>query len=93
MRPDLLAPIRASTLVTTYVGSGDRYFVDAPFPIRMICTHTPTWGANGYSYRGDLIINASAFEGLWSRDDLEAFVAAMSDWLARHHGLRCEVIA
>lgn len=93
VRPDLLAPIRASTLVTTYVGSGDRYFVDAPFPIRTICTHTPTWGANGYSYRGDLIINASAFEGLWSRDDLEAFVAAMSDWLALHHGLRCEVIA
>jgi hypothetical protein len=93
VRPDLLASIRANTLVTTYVGSGDRYFVEAPFPIRHICTHTPTWGANGYSHRGDLILNASAFEGLWSRDDLDAFVAAMSDWLARHHGLRCEVIA
>jgi hypothetical protein len=93
VRPDLLAPIRANTMVTTYVGSGDRHFTDVPFPIRSICTHTPTWGANGYSYRGDLIINASAFEGIWSRGDLEAFVEAMSAWLARHHGLRCEVLA
>lgn len=93
VRPDLVAPLRANTLVTTYVGSLDRYFADAPFPIRAICTHTPTWGANGYSFGGALIINASAFEGLWSRADLEAFVGAMSDWLARHHGLACEVIA
>jgi hypothetical protein len=93
VRPDLVAPLRANTMVTTYVGSLDRYFADAPFPIRAVCTHTPTWGANGYSFGDALIINASAFEGLWSRADLEAFVGAMSGWLARHHGLACEVIA
>ena len=93
VRPDLLAAIRANTMVTTYVGSVDRYFTDAPFPIRNIITHTPTWGANGYSFGGALIINASAFEGLWSREDLEAFVEAMRAWLARHHQLRSEVIA
>jgi hypothetical protein len=93
VRPDLVAAIRANTMVTTHVGSLDRHFADAPFPIRTVCTHTPTWGANGYSLGGALVINVSSFEGLWSRDDLEAFVAAMSGWLARHHDLRSEVIA
>jgi hypothetical protein len=92
VRPDLVAPIRASTLVTTYVGTLDRYFEDAPFPVRAVRTHTPTWGANGYCFGDALIINASAFEGLWSRADLEAFVASMSAWLARHHGLSPEMI-
>lgn len=93
VRPDFLAPLRANTMVTTYVGTLDRHFADAPFPILHVCTHTPTWGANGYSLGGALILNASSFEGLWSRADLEAFVDAMSAWLARHHGLRSEVIA
>jgi hypothetical protein len=93
VRPDLVAPLRANTLVTTYVGTVDRYFADAPFPIRTLATHTPTWGANGYCFGDALIINASAFEGLWSRADLEAFVAAMSAWLTRHHGLAPQVIA
>ncbi len=93
VRPDLVAGLRANTLVTTYVGSLDRCLADAPFPVRTVSTHTPTWGANGYSFGDALIINASAFEGLWSRADLEAFVGAMSAWLARHHGLEPQVIA
>jgi len=92
VRPDLVAPVRANTMVTTYVGTGDRYFADAPFAIRTLRTHTPTWGANGFCFGDALVINASAFEGLWSRADLEAFVAAMSAWLARHHGLCPEIV-
>jgi hypothetical protein len=92
VRPDLVAKLRANTLVTTYVGTVDRYFEDAPFPIHTLATHTPTWGANGFCFQDALIINATAFSGLWSRADLEAFVGAMAAWLARHHGLRPEVM-
>ena len=93
VRPDLVAPLRANTMVTTYVGTGDRYFADAPFPIRTLRTHTPTWGANGFCFGDALVINASAFEGLWSRADLEGFVSAMGAWLRRHHDLHPEILA
>ncbi|MEO7733919.1 MAG: hypothetical protein ABIY55_23345, partial [Kofleriaceae bacterium] len=76
-RPELLARHRGSTLVTTYVGSIDRYLVGAPFPIRSFRTHTPTWGANGFAHAGDLVINMGAFDGLWRPDELDAFVDAM----------------
>ncbi|MEO8704415.1 MAG: hypothetical protein ABI867_30460 [Kofleriaceae bacterium] len=78
-RPELLAARRGSTLVTTYVGTIDRYLVDVPFPIRSFRTHTPTWGANAYTHAGSLVINMGAFEGLWRPDELDAFVGAMRD--------------
>lgn len=76
-RPELLSPRRGSTLVTTYVGTVDRYFVECPFPIRSLRTHTPTWGANALGFGGALVINASAFDGLWRPDELDAFVDTM----------------
>jgi hypothetical protein len=76
-RPELLAKRRGSTLVTTYVGTIDRYLVDVPFPIRSFRTHTPTWGANAFTHAGALVINMGAFEGLWRPDELDAFVDAM----------------
>jgi hypothetical protein len=82
-RPELLAARRGSTMVTTYVGSVDRYFVDAPFPIESLRTHTPTWGANALGFRGALVINVGAFDGLWSPGDLDRFIAAMQAWLGR----------
>jgi hypothetical protein len=93
VRPDLVALRRANTMVTTYVGTVDRYFEDTPFPIRTLRTQTPTWGANGFSFQDALVINVTAFEGLWSREDLAAFVASMGAWLTRHYGLAPEVIA
>jgi hypothetical protein len=93
VRPDLVALRRANTMVTTYVGTVDRYFEDTPFRIRTLRTQTPTWGANGFSFQDALVINVTAFEGLWSREDLAAFVASMGAWLTRHYGLAPEVIA
>jgi hypothetical protein len=93
VRPDLVAARRANTMITTYVGTVDRYFEDAPFPIRSLRTHTPTWGANGYAYNDELVINVTAFEGLWSREDLAAFVGSMGAFLRRHYGLAPEVSA
>lgn len=92
VRPDLVAPRRASTLVTTYVGTTDRYFEHVPFPVRTIRTHTPTWGANGLSFGGALVVNMGSFEGLWRRDDLASFVHSMSHWLSSNHGLAPQVI-
>lgn len=77
-RPELLSATRGSTLVTTYVGTVDRYFTECPFPIRSLRTHTPTWGANAFSFQGHLVINVGAFEGLWRSDELDGFVDAMA---------------
>jgi hypothetical protein len=93
VRPDLLAARRANSLVTTYVGTTDRYFEAVPFPVRTLRTHTPTWGANGFTFGDALVVNLGSFEGLWTRGDLEAFVAAMSDWLHAHYALAPQVIA
>lgn len=76
-RPELLAKHRGSTLVTTYVGTIDRYLVGAPFPVRTFRTHTPTWGANAFTHANHLVINMGAFEGLWRPDELDAFVDTM----------------
>lgn len=76
-RPELVSARRGSTLVTTYVGTVDRYFARCPFPVRSLRTHTPTWGANAFTFDGHLVINAGAFEGLWRPDELDGFVDAM----------------
>jgi hypothetical protein len=82
-RPELLAPRRGSTMVTTYVGTIDRYLTACPFPIVSLRTHTPTWGANAMVMAGDLVVNVSGFSGVWRRDELDAFVAAMMrSWIA-----------
>lgn len=92
VRPDLLAPRRANTMVTTYVGSLDRYFEEIPFPVRTIRTQTPTWGANGFSFGDALVINATAFEGIWSEHDLDAFATSMGAWIEGRLGLRWEIL-
>lgn len=76
-RPELVSARRGSTLVTTYVGTVDRYFADCPFPVASLRTHTPTWGANGFVFAGALVVNVGAFEGLWRPDELDGFVDAM----------------
>jgi len=93
LRPDLAADRRANTMVVTYVGTVDRYFTAAPFSIHTLQTHTPTWGATGFSFRDSLVINCAGFAGLWSAADLDAFVDAARAWIARHHGPGAEVIA
>lgn len=92
LRPDLVADRRANTMVVTYVGTVDRYFESAPFPIRTLQTHTPTWGATGFSFRDALMINVAGFEGLWRDADHEAFVEAARAWVLRHHGPGAEVV-
>jgi hypothetical protein len=92
VRPDLLAPRRANTMVTTYVGTLDRYFEEIPFRVRTIRTHTPTWGANGFSFGDALVINATAFQGIWSEQDLDAFVTSMGAWIERRLGLQWELL-
>lgn len=93
LRPDLVAGRRANTMVVTYVGTVDRYFTAAPFDVLTLQTHTPTWGATGFSFRDALVINCAGFEGLWSAADLAGFVEAARAWLTRHHGPDAEVIA
>lgn len=92
LRPDLLAAVRASTLVATYVGSVDRYFQAAPFPIDSLQTQTPTWGANGLAFRDALMINVTGFDGLWPRDEHVAFVSGMREWLRRYAGRPSEIL-
>jgi hypothetical protein len=79
-------------MVTTYMGSVDRYFANAPMAIRTFRVHTPTLGANGSCLGDALTINVTSFEGLWSHADLEAFVAASAAWLERHFDLRPELL-
>ncbi|MDB4932813.1 MAG: hypothetical protein JWM10_5297, partial [Myxococcaceae bacterium] len=93
LRPDLVAERRANTMVVTYVGTVDRYFDAAPFPVRTLQTHTPTWGANGYAFRDALIVNCSGFAGLWGDAELDAFVDAARAWITRHHGPGAELVA
>ncbi len=90
VRPDLIASPRASTMVTTYVGSIDRYVATCPVPVEAVYTQTPTWGANGHRLGDSLVINVTCFEGLWTRDDLDAFVDAASARRARHPRLAPE---
>jgi hypothetical protein len=91
--PDLTAARRASTMVTTYLGSVDRYFAAAPMAIRTFRVHTPTVGANGCCLGDALAVNVTGFEGLWSAADLDDFAGAAAGWLARGFGLRPEVLA
>lgn len=84
VRPDLEAPVRANTLVTTYVGRADRYTDTAASPMRAVLTHTPTLGANGLTHGGALMFNLSAFAPMWSRDDLDRALDAATRCLEDH---------
>lgn len=90
VRPDFVAPVRSSTLVTTYLGAVDRYAAPCPVPILNLWTHTPTWGANGLKLGDDLVVNLSAFEGLWSRERLGRFADDAAEWLGSHPGVSVE---
>lgn len=90
VRPDLVASPRASTMVTTYVGSVDRYVRACPVPVEALFTQTPTWGANGLRLDDALVVNVTCFEGLWTRADVDAFVDAAGAWLSRAFGLTPE---
>lgn len=87
-RPGLLAVRRTNTLVATYVGALDDYFVDAPFAITGAIGHTPTWGANAFTLGGRLFVSVCAFAGLWSPATLERFRDALGEWLVEHGGAR-----
>jgi hypothetical protein len=91
-RPGLLAEPRTNTLVVTYLGRLDRHFEQAPLRIRSLRSHTPTWGATGFSFGETLCINPAAFEGLWSRDTLRGFTERMARWLSSSFELPVEVI-
>ncbi len=89
---DLVAARRANTMVTTYLGSVDRYFADAPMAVRTFRVHTPTLGANGSCLGDALTVNVTSFAGLWSPADLEVFTGAAAAWLERHFGLCPELL-
>lgn len=91
--PDLLADIRANTLVTTYVGSVDRYLSTFPWPLDALQTQTSTWGANGFTLRGALHLHFTAFDGLVRPDNWSAFAEHAARYLRDRHGLSAEVIA
>jgi len=80
-RPGLLSERRTNTLVATYVGTLDDYFVGAPFIIADALGHTPTWGANAFTLGGRLVVNATCFAGLWSEATLARFRDELADWL------------
>ncbi len=87
-RPGLLAARRTNTLVATYVGALDDYFAAAPFTVTSALGHTPTWGASAFTLGGRLVVNVSAFAGLWSQDTLLRFRDELGDWLVAQ-GARC----
>jgi len=89
-RPGLLAARRTNTMVATYVGALDRYFVDAPFAVTSAVGHTPTWGASAFTLGGRLVVNVSAFRGLWSPETLARFTDDMSQWLMVQGAKRVE---
>jgi hypothetical protein len=93
LRPDMIAPRRANTMVTTYLGTVDRYLGEAPFPICDAFSHTPTWGVTAFSFRaqdgdehgdqhGDrLVLNVGSFEGLWGEGEYARFFGALEEAL------------
>jgi hypothetical protein len=93
LRPDLLADLRANTLVTTYLGNIAPYVQNAPFSIDSVQSHTPTWGATGFRVGNDLTLNLACFEGLWDRALREKASEAVQRWLADAYGIATERVA
>ncbi|WP_224243512.1 condensation domain-containing protein [Hyalangium gracile] len=91
-RPGLIAEPRTNTLVTTYMGRLDRHFIGAPLRIRSLRSHTPTWGATGFTFQETLCINPATFEGLWSASELRDFTRRLADWACSAFGLTAEVV-
>jgi hypothetical protein len=91
-RPGLITEPRTNTLVTTYMGRLDRHFVEAPLRIRSMRSHTPTWGATGFTFQGTLCINPATFEGLWSPRELLEFTTCLAEWVSSAFGLPSEVV-
>jgi hypothetical protein len=92
-RPGLIAEPRTNTLVTTYMGRLDKHFAQAPLRIRSMRSHTPTWGATGFTFQETLCINPATFEGLWSRGELREFTVCLAEWVSSAFGLPAEVVA
>jgi hypothetical protein len=82
-RPGLVAHPRTNTLVVTHVGDLDKTFARLPGTILDAWGHTPTWGVNSWTLRGQLTLNATCFEGLWTQDELSAFADAVAAQVAR----------
>ncbi len=80
-RPGLLEEMRTNTMVVTYVGNLDRYFSKAPFEIHKAYGHTPTWGANAFTLRGELVVNVSCFAGIWTKETLAQFSQTLAKWI------------
>lgn len=80
-KPGLLEEMRTNTMVVTYVGNLDRYFKDAPFEIHKAYGHTPTWGANAFTLRGELVVNVSCFAGIWNTGTLTQFSQTLAKWI------------
>jgi hypothetical protein len=91
-RPGLLEAPKASTLVTTYVGDVGRYLKGCPFWVRGLRGHTPTWGANGFSFREGLVVNLSSFAGLWGPARLAEVAEGLARWARERCGLAGEVL-
>lgn len=91
-RPGLIAEPRTNTLVATYLGRLDKHFMEAPFRIRSLRSHTATWGATGLSFGETLSINTATFEGLWTRGELRDFTEHLAGWAASGFGLEAEVV-
>ncbi|WP_224364551.1 hypothetical protein [Hyalangium versicolor] len=91
-RPGLIAEPRTNTLVTTYMGRLDRHFAGAPLRIRSVRSHTPTWGATGFTFQETLCINPATFEGLWSPSELREFTQRLADWVSSSFDLPAEVV-
>ncbi|WP_434390595.1 hypothetical protein [Melittangium boletus] len=91
-RPGLVAEPRTNTLVATYLGRLDKHFVDAPFRIHSVRSHTATWGATGLGFGDTLYINTATFEGLWTRDELRDFTERLAGWASSGFGLLTEEV-
>lgn len=87
-RPGLIAATRTNTQVVTFVGELTPFIQEAPLRVVGACGQTPTWGANAWTLRGRLVVNLTAFEGIWSRERLGAFAEELAQWLERRAGLR-----
>lgn len=64
---------RANTMVITYMGNMKSILSHAPFKIRSIAAHTPTWGGIGLKLDNQLIFNLNSFQGIWSPEYFNEF--------------------
>ncbi len=77
----LLNEPRTNTLVTTYVGRLDDYLQHVPFEVVGMCSHTSTWGAHAWTVKDRMVLNTTAFQGLWSPETVQTFTQQMANWI------------